>query len=79
MVFEILDGTLVLFSARPRRERTQVPTFTRLGILLARIETIATANELANHGASPSKNLTDERVNRIRYSSNWQQGAMALP
>jgi hypothetical protein len=46
---EELDGAFVLLGRRARFERPEVSSLSGLGILLARVQSIATVFELSNH------------------------------
>jgi hypothetical protein len=52
-MFEELYGFLVVFGFRASTERAQVLTFPGFGINLARIESVVTGFQFANHGNSP--------------------------
>jgi hypothetical protein len=53
MVFEELDSSLMLFRLRPSGERAQVSPLSSAWIDLARVETVLSGFQLANHGSLP--------------------------
>src|SRR4026209_1543767 len=51
---EELHGAFVLLGGRTRAERAEITALSRFRVLLARIETISSVLQLANHGRSPA-------------------------
>src|SRR5256885_4329563 len=64
-VLEELDRAFVLLSSRPRGERAKIAAPSCLLVLLARIQPVVSAWELANHGLS----VTLATAHRCPFSS----------
>src|SRR5262249_60429405 len=71
--FEVLDGALVLLGSFARREGAEVLALARLRSLLARVEPVLAAGELANHRSllrtRPGRRSSPSRRGRLRSPS----------